>query len=310
MNQLFCVVVTYRRSGSLGGVLDGIAEQSRPPDVLIVVDNSPSSETEAAVAAYQAKGLDAVYLAAPENLGPAGGTALAMEHALANGGDDDWLIRVDDDRGPISEDLFEEIERFADETFDQDPSTAGVGLVGARYSWERGRLDRVPEEELAGAVPVDYLATNHFPLFRLGAVRAAGPFRSDLFFGSSEVEYGLRLRHHGFHLYGHGDRWLPMRPTRTDPLRPRVGVTEPNWRRYYSLRNQVFVLRSYGYGRTAVRIAVVRGVLKPLLNLPFSPRLAWANLKLNTRAIRDGWQGRLGRTLEPDDAALDPLTPM
>ena len=307
--RLYCAVVTYRRSALLVPVLQRIAEQTRAPDLLIVIDNSPSTTTEAAVAEYRSHGHDALYIAAPENTGPAGGTALAMEAALERGEDRDWIIRVDDDRGPIDPDLFRDMESFALEMFDRDSQTAGVGLVGARYSWRKGRLLRVPESELEGAVKVDYLATNHFPLFRLSAVREVGPFRSDLFFGSSEVEYGLRLRNRGFRLYAHGDRWLPMRSERTDPLHPRLNVTAPNWRRYYSLRNQLFVLRSYGYSSTAIRIAVVRGILKPLANLPFAPRVAMQNLRLNVRAIRDGWSGRLGRTLEPNDAALDPLDP-
>lgn len=303
---LYCVVVTYRRAATLGGVLEGIARQTRPPDLLIVVDNSPDPATEAAVASYRAHGLDATYIPAPENTGPAGGTAIAMEHVMGLADDADWILRVDDDRPPIDNTAFEELERFAHDTYASDPMTGAVGLVGARYSWKRGRLLRVEEHELTGAVAVDYLATNHLPLFRLSAVRTAGPFRADLFFGSSEVEYGLRLRNHGFRLYAHGDRWRTMRSRRKDPTKPRARVAAPNWRRYYSLRNQLFVLRSYGYWHTAVKISLVRGILKPLVNLPFAPRLAFQNLTLNVRAIIDGWRGRLGRTLEPNEAQLEP----
>lgn len=303
--RLYGLVVTYRRSEQLGPALDGINSQTRRLDKLVVVDNSPTELNRTTVAHRGLQSCPTEYVPSPENLGPAGGTALAMEHLLPDAADDDWLIRVDDDRPPPDPDLFADLEEFAHRCLEQDPRTAAVGLVGARYSWTRGRLIRVPEEELHGKVPVDYLATNHFPMFRFAAIRDVGPFDARLFFGSSEVEYGLRLRRGGYQIYAHGDRWRSMRPDRTDPLRPRGRVTEPNWRRYYSLRNQIHLLRSGGYTRTALRLIVIRGLLKPIVNLPLTPRLAVDNLRLNVRAIRDGWAGRLGRTLEPDDAALD-----
>lgn len=303
--RLYGLVVTYRRSEQLGPALEGIDSQSRNLDKLVVVDNSPTEITRAIVEEHGRRGCPTEYLPSEENLGPAGGTALAMEHLLTDAQDDDWLIRVDDDRPPPDPDLFADLEDFARRCLEEDPRTGAVGLVGARYSWTRGRLLRVSESELHGKVPVDYLATNHFPMFRVAAIRDVGPFDPQLFFGSSEVEYGLRLRRGGYQIYAHGDRWLTMRPDRTDPLRPRSRVTEPNWRRYYSLRNQIHVLRSAGHTKTALRVIVVRGLLKPIVNLPLAPRLAVNNLRLNVRAIRDGWSGRLGRTLEPDDAALD-----
>jgi hypothetical protein len=38
----------------------------------------------------------------------------------------------------------------------------------------------------------------------------------------------------------------------------------------------------------------------PMGNLLVSPREAVTHLKMNLRAARDAWLGRMGRTLEPD----------
>src|SRR5207244_290313 len=82
--------------------------------------------------------------------------------------------------------------------------------------------------------------------------------------------------------------------------RPARRVEPWSWRRYYSLRNLIIILIRSGDRRSAVRIALVVGLLKPLANLPSSPRVAATHIRGNLKAIRDGFGGRLGRRLEPD----------
>jgi hypothetical protein len=43
----------------------------------------------------------------------------------------------------------------------------------------------------------------------------------------------------------------------------------------------------------------VRGIGKPLANVFVHPRAALGHLRLNLKAARDGWVGRMGRTVEP-----------
>jgi hypothetical protein len=75
----------------------------------------------------------------------------------------------------------------------------------------------------------------------------------------------------------------------------------PGWRRYYSLRNLIYLLRQHGHTLTALRVTILRGVAKPLLNLPLRPVLGLRHLRSNLRAARDGWTGRLGRQVSPDN---------
>ena len=44
--RLLGVLITYRRSRELGVALQRLADQQRPVDELLVVDNSPSAERE------------------------------------------------------------------------------------------------------------------------------------------------------------------------------------------------------------------------------------------------------------------------
>jgi hypothetical protein len=172
---------------------------------------------------------------------------------------------------------------------------------------------RIGDSEIAGAVPVDHITGGGLPAYRVAAVRQVGVMRSDLFFGFEELEYGLRLTRAGFHLYADGVRWQERkRVKRERGLLPSeevserraattgLRITSSTWRRYYSLRNLVFVLREAGADATALRVAVGRGVLKPLVNLPLAPRDAWNSLKSGARAGFDGWTGRLGTSVQPD----------
>lgn len=301
--KLWCVVVTFRRPVGLEATLTGVLAQTRPPDHVVVVDNeaSPSPATEAAVSSARREGVPVELLAPGENLGPAGGTALAMEWILERAGEDDWITRVDDDHAPDFPDVFERLERFAREQRGVDERVGAVGAVGARYDWRRGRLLRIADEELVGPVEVDYVATNCFPAFSVAAVRDVGPFDPELFYGSSEVEYGLRLRRGGYRLFADSELWTRLGRVTEHTAGPSLRLRPWNWRRYYSLRNQIFLLRSYGYGKTAVRVALLRAIAKPLANVIVSPVDALFHLRMNLRAVRDGWTGRLGRTLEPDD---------
>jgi hypothetical protein len=133
-------------------------------------------------------------------------------------------------------------------------------------------------------------------------VREVGPYLAPLFF-ASDIEYGLRLRRSGYSIYVSGPLLLQRRAD-TGRLglvvRPRVRVTSLDWRRYYSLRNTIFVLRSYGHPWAALRVTFGRGIAKPLANMVIRPRAASAHLALNVRACWHGWTGRLGRVVEPD----------
>jgi glycosyltransferase involved in cell wall biosynthesis len=296
------ILVTYRRPAGLAQVLRALGEQRRPLDRLVVVDNDPRPENRRAVEAHAADGHPAVYVAVEENLGPAGGIAEGMRHHLVDARDDDWIVSFDDDDPPQRDSLLQDLEALALEMRGRDPRTGMVGTIGARFDWRRGRLTRLDDDELDGPVAVDYIGGNHFPFMSVGAIRNVGPFNPDLFFGLDDLDFGLRLRAAGYRIYVDGAAALRQRRRwgrlgiRVDPS---LGLGEPTWRRYYSLRNAIFILRSHGRTASAVRVSAVNGLLKPVANLVREPKRAAHHLKVNWRALRDGWAGRLGRTIQP-----------
>lgn len=307
-SSLHGVLVTYRRPEALVEMLGRLEVQRRRLDRLVVVDNAPSGTVREEVARHPGAASETEYVPAPENLGPAGGIARGMRAVLSDAGDEDWVVLLDDDDPPQDDDALEALERFAMARLRDDPGTAGVGLTGARFDWRRGRPVRMADHALAGPVAVDYLGGNQLPTYRVGVIRAVGPFRDDLFFGFDDLEFGLRVRAAGYGLYVDGERWRARRRA-VGRLGLEVGPSrklgELSWRRYYSLRNVVWILRFHGRSGTAARVAATAGLGKPLLHLVPSPGPAMAHLRLNARACLDGWRGRLGRTVEPDVRAAE-----
>jgi glycosyltransferase involved in cell wall biosynthesis len=298
------ILVTYRRPAELHLSLERLAGQRRPLDSLVVVDNAAGGEA-AAIVGTHAQALPAEYVPAPDNLGPAGGIALGMDRVAASAADDDWVLTLDDDDPLTDADVVADLEAFAIRMLERDVRTAQVGLVGARFDRRRGRLARVRSGEMAGPVLVDYIGGNHCPFIRVGPLREVGPFRSELFFGLDDLDFGLRLRRAGYRTYVDGDRWRVRRATRRGldrDVEPSLELGLASWRRYYSLRNAIDILRSNGEHATAARVMLVSGIAKPVANLTREPRAALAHLRLNWRACRDGWTGRLGRTIDPDGA--------
>jgi GT2 family glycosyltransferase len=301
--ELIGVLPTYRRTRLLRSTLTELGAQTRRPDVVIVVDNEGSGETEAAVAASSIPGCRIEYLFPGENMGFSGGVAAGMRRALEFADDRDWILLLDDDDPPRFRTALATMFDFARSMHLRDPRTAAVGISGGWFDWHRGRMRRVPDRELVDAVPVDHVAGNQLPCFHVATVRRMGVFCDELFFGFSELEYGLRLWRAGYSLYGHGPLWLESR-TRTGRLhhemRPARRLGPTNWRDYYSLRNAIFILRRFRHRGTALRVTLVQGLAKPIANLPLSPVLAMQHLRTNLRAIGHGWTGRMGRRVEPD----------
>jgi glycosyltransferase involved in cell wall biosynthesis len=296
------VLVTFRRPAALCVTLKQLAEQTRRLDRLVVVDNDADPRVSAVVAENDDAAGSVEYIAAPDNLGPAGGLALGTSQVLRSADDSDWIMFLDDDNPPRTADMFSEITAFAGEVLRQDPDMGGVGLIGARFDVRTGLSVRVTDQELRGPVQVEYVGGGQLPCFRAAAMRDVGLPDPRLFFGFDDLEYGLRLRAAGRQMYVNGELWhrerctygligIDRSPSRT--------IKSLGWRDYYSTRNLVWILRSNRRHTAAARVVGRRVLAKAIYNLPRSPLTAWAYVALGTRATFDAYAGRMGRTIDP-----------
>jgi len=300
-SRLHGVLVTYRRGPQLHDYVDALSAQSRQLDTLVVVDNDPARSARWILDEPALGSIEVDYLPTGDNVGPAGGIARGMRTVLPCACDDDWLITLDDDDPPRTPELLAELERFGNQLRSSDPSVGLVGLVGGRFDERRGRFVPIPDDDLAGPVASSWIGGNNLPFYSVHAVRRVGEFDERLFINMEELDYGLRLIDHGFTIWAHGDLWRREREHHGRlgiDRNPSRSLGDASWRRYYSLRNLLLILRDRGRQRAALGVAG-RSLAKPAFNLPRDPALAAAHLRLNGRAVLDGYLGRVGRTVEP-----------
>lgn len=301
--QLHAVLVTFRRPEILANTLDRVLGQTQPLAALHVVDNEPSEAVRQVVqkAAVKWPGSNVTYVPAPENLGPAGGWALGMQRLLGEAGPDDWIVILDDNDPPESDTDLEAVFQLARTRQEMEGRLGGVGIIGARFDWRTGLIRRVPDQELKGAVPVDYLGGGFLSMYSVRAIQEVGAFASELFFGFVELEFGLRLRRAGFTLLAHGELWLRRRDMwghRNMNISP-SRMCKVHWQKYYRIRNYISMMLAFGRRDLAFRWALIQCVAKPLYSCFRSPPTGCRGFVQALRASRDGFFHRLGRTLEP-----------
>jgi glycosyltransferase involved in cell wall biosynthesis len=300
--RLFGVLVTFQRPDDLQRYLDLLVTTAACLAGIVVVDNDPSA-VGAAIVAAAAAFLTIEYVASPENLGPAGGLRLGLARVLERAGPDDWVALLDDDNPPAEPSWIAETHRFAEEQRAADPRVGLVGVGGGRFDRRNARIVRLTEAELTGPVDVDFVPGNALPVVSVAALREAGPPAEELFFGMEEVEFGLRLRRHGFRVVLDGERLLQRRRRtgRVGTGVPRATRKAHQWRRYYAVRNQIWLARRYGTRSAGLRTTTENLLGRPLADLrhhrPGHRHLAWLGL----RGGFDAWTGRLGRRVDPND---------
>jgi GT2 family glycosyltransferase len=298
------VLATFRRERSLSETLDKLLAQSQPLRRLCVVDNEHTPENLDTINRVRQNhpGTQIIYLPTPENLGNAGAWALGMEHLLTDARDQDWIVILDDNNPPEGCDELRQLLEVGISAQRDDPSLGGVGISGAHFDWSSGLLQRVGDRELTGMIPVDYLAAGFLSMYCVRVIRSVGGVLPELFFGNVEIEYGLRMRRAGHALLAHGDLWLERRRLwnrcNTDP-KPSA-YCRVHWQRYYRIRNYIYMMRRFGRSDLAFKWAIIQCLAKPACSFFRSPSLGWRGLVQAALATRDGFTGRLGRTVEPD----------
>jgi rhamnopyranosyl-N-acetylglucosaminyl-diphospho-decaprenol beta-1,3/1,4-galactofuranosyltransferase len=237
------VLVAYNRRELLQDALTAVFDQSRPPDVVHVVDNASTDGTSAMVAELFPQ---ARLHTLPTNTGGAGGFAAGLAYALAAGADLVWLM--DDDTVPTAEALHELVGAY------ESYPGASPAVVASRVVWTDGRdhpmntprsRPGVSRADLALAASVGCMPVRSASFVSLlvagGAVRDAGLPEADFFLWNDDFEFTTRLLRNRIGLYC---------PASTVEHRTKTfgsTNTDPGERFYFEVRNKVWTFtRSAG----------------------------------------------------------------
>jgi rhamnopyranosyl-N-acetylglucosaminyl-diphospho-decaprenol beta-1,3/1,4-galactofuranosyltransferase len=247
-----CVVVTRHRRELLSTSLKMVAEQTRRPDHLIVVDNGPDQPARDIVDACP---LPSTYLPSRRNLGGAGGFALGMLHALALGAE--WVWLADDDGRPADEHV---LATLLEEAGRRDLAVVSPVVVNIddpnrlAFPLRRGLTWKRRREELGTSFLPGIASFFNGALFRATALDVVGVPDYRLFFRGDEVEIHRRVVRSGLR-FGTVLGAAYLHPDGSDEFKPMLGgrfhAQDPadDVKRYYTYRNRGYLLGQPGLRR-------------------------------------------------------------
>lgn len=255
--RVIAVVVTHRRPDELAKSLDAVAGQSRQPDHLIVVDNDDDPRVRELVAGQPVSN---TYLPSCRNLGGAGGFALGMLTALAQGAD--WVWLADDDGRPADASVLQTLLDCATRHSLEEVSPMVCNLdapdrlafpLRRGLMWRRNvaelRTEGTQQDLLPGIASLFNGA-----LFRASALEVVGVPDLRLFVRGDEVEMHRRLVRSGLS-FGTCLGAVYLHPQGTDEFKPILGgrmhtqYPDDATKRFFTYRNRGYLLSQRGLRR-------------------------------------------------------------
>ncbi len=237
MVRLGGFIITYNRPKILLETIRKLFDQSFPPELLWIVDNSENLETDHAIAGLLDPRIK--YYRMGYNAGPAGAAKKGLE--LCGAEDLDWIYWGDDNDPPFFEDTFEKLLSIQD----ANPYCGIIGSVGHFFDRKKGVIKRIQSRllEKKDCLEVDVVAGGMSMLVNKSVIKSGIFPDEDLFFGFEELDFCLKVSRRGFSILVHCGVFLELRKLhkRTDFERPLYKKKTNPSREYYSLRNLLMI---------------------------------------------------------------------
>jgi len=277
MEKVAAVVVTYNRIELLKNVVDGIRNQSRHHDSIIIINNGSSDGT----LDWLNNQSDLIVIS-QENLGSSGGQFVGAKYAYENNYDYIWLM--DDD--VVADANCLEILLSGIDNFDL--------LVPLRYNDNQPYLNDVIELNITNPfksiwkqvlrnsdLSVDYIKIEGFtfegPIFHRRVIGKIGLPEKNFFIYADDTEYSVRAKKNGLiaaiSTNARLNRMIP-------PVKDKVTF---NWKHYYLIRNLIAIDR--------LHCNMIVRILRPLGYL-----LTWlinskskSDIATVLKSFKDGW---------------------
>lgn len=300
--KIGAVIVTRNRKDLLSECLAALLRQTRVPDRIYVVDNASTDGTGELL---RSRGILAdrrvVLNRLERNTGGAGGFHEGMRNAMNE--HMDWLWVMDDDACPEDDAL----EALLTSEPQKDHVYGSVAINSNREEeelcWPAARpgLDNAFTRKELEALQ----AVHNIPFLGLfihsDLVRAIGLPDEDYFILGDDTEYIERARAHGSSLYlvrnSIVHHPMPKRHTFTFMGRRFQNLILPPWKKYYDVRNRIFIGKRY-YGLrcwTQTLPGLIVRMIDSVIHEPDRLR----TLNAYALGIMDGILGRRSRRVIP-----------
>ena len=245
--RVTAVLVAYNRRELLQESLAALAQQTRPVDRLVIVDNaSTDGSGEAAEALVQEWGGRARLIRLTENTGGAGGFAVGIAAAIAEDGID-WVWVMDDDTVPGPDALAGALD--AHERY-RATGPDDLAVMGSRVIWTDGEDHpmntpkakiRASSEERDRATSVGAMEIRSISFvsafLRASRVRELGLPIADYFLWNDDFEYSARL------LRGARGLYVPDSVVTHKTAKRGSSDQDPGARFFFEVRNKLWVFR-------------------------------------------------------------------
>ncbi|WP_424681507.1 glycosyltransferase [Frateuria sp. YIM B11624] len=293
--NLTAVVVTFNRRPLLELCLLALANQTRKPDRVLIVDNASTDETRDWLQSWLPHHLpEGEVLALEVNSGGAGGFAAGMKAAVAGGAD--WIWMMDDDAEPETKALSILLDAVVtDEAIYGSIATHnGIELCWPLFGTDGEEVAGVRDtSRVTSVVALPFLGI----LVSRRVIETIGYPNADYFLAGDDTEYCFRARGCGIPVMAVGGSVL-RHPT-SHYYRFGVGrfapvcFRMPPWKRYYDVRNRLLTSAGEGLGPMVLKTlpATMLRLLATLLHEP--QRLQ--QTKAYLAGVIDGLRGMKGK---------------
>lgn len=285
-------IITYNRPEILKETIAKVFDQSFPPEILWIIDNSDNNLTELMIAGSYDPRLK--YARMKENLGPAGAACKGLELCGKEGLD--WIFYGDDNDPPITHDCLERLLEIRD----RNPFCGVLGAVGQFFDRKKGVIKRVQTRLLEKKewIEVDYVAGGMCMLVSGEVARMGIAPNPDLFFGFEELDFCLKVKRKGFSIVVDCGLFLEARAIhgRTEFERPTYQKKKNLIREYYSLRNLLMISDSLTLKAMKKRL-ILKWVGKAFYGFRYGPIYGMKNFKLIALAFSHYLRGVKGNTI-------------
>lgn len=198
MNKVAAVVVTYNRLDELKKNVDMLQKQTRIPDIIYIIDNASTDETETYLTELEKEEERLIYCRLEKNVGGAGGFSYGLEKACKDGYD--WVWLMDDDGRPQTKETLERLMEVAKREPNYSLINCNVLCDGSKLSFKIGtpyHTLKEQQENLPSGLIDNCACVFNGSLIGRTVYEKIGTIRKEYFIRGDEVEYLMRCKNNG-----------------------------------------------------------------------------------------------------------------